>query len=374
MTLSGLSSIWDEISKFLRVDISISQDLVPNAKYPAIIKFVVTNTFEHEEFQTDVLFEEVQLKVGMPPNWHVEKVENFSIGQSFSYEHHCNYDEIMKVQWALEGRVSPALLLTFHVRPSNLNRNRQLPVKAYFDFLEHMNIHKWLEQIKSFSAPTQDTTLADMKSKERALNALTSELMNSKQQLQDFLGLIDYDRARDDILQYRKAVEEYLTGTQREIGDLIQRLTNHDTQGFGKTRDRIVTKLSDRASTLDKFTEDLGQKLGILTKVVEHKTLNLEASKIGTPPAIPLREIDLHGNHNIEEAIPMLQDFIKESYRDNVRVIRIVHGKGIGVLRDAVRTHLESHKLVKSVSSADKDHGGEGATEAQLVDYNMNLL
>jgi len=70
----------------------------------------------------------------------------------------------------------------------------------------------------------------------------------------------------------------------------------------------------------------------------------------------------------------MLQDFIKESYRDNVRVIRIVHGKGIGVLRDAVRTHLESHKLVKSVSSADKDHGGEGATEAQLVDYNMNLL
>ena len=48
--------------------------------------------------------------------------------------------------------------------------------------------------------------------------------------------------------------------------------------------------------------------------------------------------------------------------------------KGIGVLRRAVRDYLEKNKLIRSIKSADKDHGGEGATEAQLVDYNENLL
>lgn len=30
--------------------------------------------------------------------------------------------------------------------------------------------------------------------------------------------------------------------------------------------------------------------------------------------------------------------------------------------------------LVKNYRSADKDHGGDGATEANLVDYNVDLL
>jgi len=65
---------------------------------------------------------------------------------------------------------------------------------------------------------------------------------------------------------------------------------------------------------------------------------------------------------------------MRESYRDNVCSIRIVHGKGIGVLRNAVRLHLESHKLIKSIGPTDKDHGGEGVTEAKPVDINADLL
>ena len=374
MTSSGLASIWDNVNNFLRVDVGVSQDQTPNAKYSAIIRFTVTNTNQHQEFQTDVVFEEVQLKVGVPPNWHIEKAENLSGRQSFYYEHHCNFDEIMKIQWALEGRVSPAVLLTFHRRPSSINRNKQLPVKAYFDFLDQMNIHKWLGQIKSFPAPNQDTTLAEMKSKEGVLGSITTELGNSGQQLEGFLGLINYDQAPDDIIRHKNTVVEYLNRTQREIVDLIQRLRNHDTEGFGKARDNVVAKLTGRASELDKATEALGQKLGILAKAFKDETNSARATKIGPPPPISLKEIDLHNNPNIEKAIPMLEKFMKESYRDNVRSIRIIHGKGIGVLRNAVRLHLESHRLVKSLGTADKDHGGEGATEANLVDYNVELL
>ena len=111
-----------------------------------------------------------------------------------------------------------------------------------------------------------------------------------------------------------------------------------------------------------------------MAKAFKDETNSARATKIGPPPPISLKEIDLHVNPNIEEAIPMLEKFMRESYRDNVRSIRIIHGKGIGVLRNAVRLHLESHRLVKSLGTADKDHGGEGATEANLVDYNVELL
>lgn len=39
-----------------------------------------------------------------------------------------------------------------------------------------------------------------------------------------------------------------------------------------------------------------------------------------------------------------------------------------------VSDNLEKHRFVisESISSADKDHGGEGATEANLVDFSVD--
>ncbi len=99
-------------------------------------------------------------------------------------------------------------------------------------------------------------------------------------------------------------------------------------------------------------------------------------AKLEPPSPVAIREINLHENHTVEEAIPIIKDFLKECYRDNVRRVRIIHGKGIGILRQAVREHLESHKFVISISisPADKDHGGEGATEANLIEFTIDNL
>ena len=74
--------------------------------------------------------------------------------------------------------------------------------------------------------------------------------------------------------------------------------------------------------------------------------------------------------------IPIVNAFLKECYRDNVRRVRFIHGKGIGVLREAVRQHLAKHKYIisDSISSTDKDHGGEGATEANLLEFSIDKM
>lgn len=97
-------------------------------------------------------------------------------------------------------------------------------------------------------------------------------------------------------------------------------------------------------------------------------------AKLEPPSPISIREINLHENHTIEEAIPLVKDFLDECYRDNVRRVRIIHGKGIGILRQAVRDYLEIHRYIipESITFADKDHGGEGATEANLIEFSVS--
>ena len=88
-------------------------------------------------------------------------------------------------------------------------------------------------------------------------------------------------------------------------------------------------------------------------------------------PVIPKTEIDLHGK-TVDEAIPLVEEFLKESYNANLRNVRIIHGKGIGVLRQAIGKYLEGHGLVSSFSPAHKNQGGEGATEVEIIDLITN--
>lgn len=46
--------------------------------------------------------------------------------------------------------------------------------------------------------------------------------------------------------------------------------------------------------------------------------------------------------------------------------MRIVHGKGTGVLRNAVAEYLKKHRLVKSYRLGDYNEGGIGVTVAEL--------
>jgi DNA mismatch repair protein MutS2 len=46
--------------------------------------------------------------------------------------------------------------------------------------------------------------------------------------------------------------------------------------------------------------------------------------------------------------------------------VRIVHGKGTGALRSAVRQQLAHHPLVKSYTSAPPNEGGDGVTIVKL--------
>lgn len=86
-----------------------------------------------------------------------------------------------------------------------------------------------------------------------------------------------------------------------------------------------------------------------------------------SPAGASSGEIDLHGL-TVDEALPKLDSFLHSAFRAGYYEVRIVHGKGSGILRREVDRYLSSHPLVRSHRLADRYHGGDGATEVQLSD------
>lgn len=83
------------------------------------------------------------------------------------------------------------------------------------------------------------------------------------------------------------------------------------------------------------------------------------------PVAAPPLEYDFRG-WRAEEAIEEIDRRLDEAARVNMPFLRIIHGKGTGALRKALREFLAKHPLVKEVESAPIEQGGEGVTIVKL--------
>ncbi len=78
-------------------------------------------------------------------------------------------------------------------------------------------------------------------------------------------------------------------------------------------------------------------------------------------------ELDLHGL-TVDEALLALDKYLNDVFvADLTRVVRVVHGKGTGTLRETVRRQLSGHPLVKSYRAGEYGEGGTGVTIVELV-------
>jgi DNA mismatch repair protein MutS2 len=83
------------------------------------------------------------------------------------------------------------------------------------------------------------------------------------------------------------------------------------------------------------------------------------------PTAAPPMEYDFRG-WRAEEAIEEIDRRLDEATLVGMPFLRIIHGKGTGALRKAMRDFLKGHPAVKAVETAAQEHGGEGVTIVKL--------
>jgi DNA mismatch repair protein MutS2 len=82
------------------------------------------------------------------------------------------------------------------------------------------------------------------------------------------------------------------------------------------------------------------------------------------PRQVPL-ELDIRGM-TVSDALRSVDEYLDQLLLADIRQASILHGKGTGALRDAVRTYLGTCRFVSSHGYAPPNQGGDGVTVIEL--------
>ncbi len=114
--------------------------------------------------------------------------------------------------------------------------------------------------------------------------------------------------------------------------------------------------------------QDEVERLAPAVKAVSAVVLPSEPALSGPLlPASPGLELHLRGMR-AEDALAELDSYLDKAYLAGLPFVRIVHGKGTGKLRRAIRQALQAHPHVLAFEDGREEEGGAGVTVVKLGD------
>jgi DNA mismatch repair protein MutS2 len=136
----------------------------------------------------------------------------------------------------------------------------------------------------------------------------------------------------------------------------------------------IVTALSESDAEVQIGTLRVRAKLNDLERrsAGDHPSKVKAQSETDYQPSTPKRqpttgmEISLRGKL-VEDGLDELEKYLEKAYSAGLPFVRIVHGKGTGRMREAVRIALKDSPYVKSFEEAKDHEGGAGVTIATMA-------
>ncbi len=220
--------------------------------------------------------------------------------------------------------------------------------------------------------------------KKELLNAAKSEarqiLSEANQKIEQTIRTIKENRAEKETT---KAARNQLT----EYGNKIKPAKKAKIGPNDKNKHSGPIKPGDMVRIIDNQAQ--GEVISISGKWAEVRLGSLKSKikverleKIGSKPS-PIRssrrsgievytknagyssELDVRGKRG-EEALQAVINFIDEGSMLDRKNLRIVHGKGDGILRQLIREFLQKQPTVTSFKSELPERGGDGVTLVQL--------
>lgn len=167
------------------------------------------------------------------------------------------------------------------------------------------------------------------------------------------------------------AAEEVVLDRPVRLGDKV-RLRSLNTQGIVTSLGeheveiqvgtlRVRTRLSEVEALQrgEETPQDLSAR-----KVVQKKEKGVTAAGGLNAPS-PGIELDIRGQR-ADEALDQLERYLDAAYLAGLPFVRVIHGKGTGKLRKAVRDALGSNPHIRSFEPGGANEGGDGVTIAKL--------
>ncbi|MEW6285343.1 MAG: Smr/MutS family protein, partial [Chloroflexota bacterium] len=185
-------------------------------------------------------------------------------------------------------------------------------------------------------------------------------------------------------LEALRAIEEKATAIEEKVEAPIVRKSNQSSVSSGqalKLGERVVVGTLNAEGVVTALGEsdaevqigslrvrarlsDLARKSGE-SKVESQKSVDVRPATFDTTKS-PGLELNLRGKL-VDEGLEELERYLEKAYAAGLLFVRIVHGKGTGKMREAVRNALKESPYVVSFEEPKDSEGGAGVTVAKLA-------
>jgi len=267
---------------------------------------------------------------------------------------------------------------------------------------QDLAVEDWLAEIKDLRETTRrvnEETLAAHEAAETAARELETRLAGIEEERREILEAVRAE-AREELAQVRRemghlrrqmarpvVVESPLRQVEAQVQALEEQVAPPPPPPRPKLLPRrplqvgdtvLVAGLGVNGEVLDLLEENVEVQIGHFRVRVRPEDIELrdrpavpsprQAEKMLSLPSPPLPglELNLRGCR-IADALPRLEEYLNKAFLGEIPWVRIIHGKGSGRLREAVRKVLHGHALVASFRNGEEGEGGMGVTVVQLA-------
>ena len=234
---------------------------------------------------------------------------------------------------------------------------------------ERERLQRRLEEVEVERSRILEETRQEMK---RQIELLQAEIRQARSKLRDAASLTAVKRLSKQVADLEVTPETVLPpepaetaevsrGKRRslKVGDLVQvRSLNVKGEVISIGKNEVVVavgRLQMRAGF-----DDLDFK--------ERPVQEREIETMGGLHPSPGMELDIRGVR-VEDGVEQLQRYLDSAFLARLPFVRIIHGKGTGRLRQAVREALSTSKQVRAWEEGKDGEGGPGVTVAHIVEH-----
>ena len=189
-------------------------------------------------------------------------------------------------------------------------------------------------------------------------------------------------------LEAIKLIEEKIGKIEEKVEQPVERKSNqlsvssHQSLRLGErvtvstlNAEGVVTALGESDAEVQIGTIRMRARLSDLVRRASEQSSVISKQKAESGKTIaeggrpntksPGMEVDLRGLM-AEDALDKMERYLEQAFLSGLPFVRIIHGKGTGRLRQAVREALRGHEYIKSFEEGGSTEGGEGVTVAML--------
>ncbi|MEZ4992719.1 MAG: Smr/MutS family protein [Saprospiraceae bacterium] len=317
-------------------------------------------------FDSDTLSPTYELKVGRPGSSYA-----FEIAQKSRLS-----EKVLKYARKKIGKNEKAVdeLLIDLQREKQEVEEKLADLTAKQEKMDHL--------IKTYENMHRDL---EFRRKRLKLDSKEQALQQTAQSNKEFEKLIREIREEKNLEKARKMAEkvrEERTGLVEEVKELQEEIYYQPTE---KDRTKKPIEAGDfvklRTGSAVGTVESVQKKTAVVAMGEMRMTIKLRDLQHANEPltvqpgksvqsdvgqvAEFSNKLDIRGMR-YEEALKVVEDFVDQALMTNATNLRIVHGKGNGVLRKAVRSKLREYNVPMDISHPAAELGGDGVTIVEM--------